>query len=450
MDHPFHFRVSHRLAKIVTRIDGRLDRLAFEHARRLRRHLHRVLGLLILLDGKVGALDIALAHLHREVIRAQLGVGGNRVIPICRAHVAELHRLRPHHLVGLRIAHLQAQFLALGHAVARRGLRAHDGLEVHRVAGPIHRTIGVGIAFQTAVGRVAQVPRARRVDGELVGAGSQHGNVLRLGGVDGRVEQALRVGSLRRNFFLIDPHPHQHATDGIAAAAIDHEAHQAAWPGFGDDRNLGDHDDGVSAQTAVGRLDQVDTLVADWHGDGHALPLLMRGDGPLPHRHHLLLVEHRDLREGLDVGTQFLFAAAHLPQADLVARIRRELGADEIANHGPDAMLPGMKLFQPSMRLLRHGRTLAAKVVQLLHLAEEFHRVVHPIDAEFQLSHIVGIDGDFRLLAGKVGTFAGEREIGFGVGVLGEQRQDHRIANESDKDNPGGPHHSPPRKMFQR
>ena len=194
------------------------------------------------------------------------------------------------------------------------------------------------------------------------------------------------VGCLRRNFFLVDPHPHHDASDWIAAAAIDHEAHQAAWRGFGDDRNFGDDDDGVGAQTAVGRLDQVDALVAYWDGDVLALPLLMRGDGPLPNRNHLLLVEHRHLRVAFDLGAQFLFAAAHLPQADLVARIRRELGANEIANPGPDAMLPGMKLFQPSMRLLRHGRTLAAKVMQLLHLAEEFHRVVHPIDAEFQLS----------------------------------------------------------------
>ena len=82
------------------------------------------------------------------------------------------------------------------------------------------------------------------------------------------------------------------------------------------------------------------------------------------------------------------------------------------------------------MRLLGHGRTLAAEVVQLLHLAEELHRIVHPIDAELQLSHVVGIDGDFRLLAGKVGAFAGERELGFGVGVLGGQRQDEKLEQE--------------------
>ncbi len=189
-------------------------------------------------------------------------------------------------------------------------------------------------------------------------------------------------------------------------------------------------DNGVSAQLAVGRLDQVDALVADGHGDGHALPLLMRGHRPLPHRHHLLLVEHRDLREGLNVGTLLLLAAAHLPQTNLVARVGRELGADEIADHGPDAMLPGVKLFQPGARLFGHGRSLPAEVVQLLHLAEEFDRIVHAVDAELQLSHIVGIDGDLRLFAGQVSALAGQREIGFGVGVLGGQRQDEKLEQE--------------------
>ena len=45
---------------------------------------------------------------------------------------------------------------------------------------------------------------------------------------------------------------------------------------FGDDRDLGDDDDGVGAQRAIGRLDQVHALVAHRDRDVLALPLLMR------------------------------------------------------------------------------------------------------------------------------------------------------------------------------
>ncbi len=157
----------------------------------------------------------------------------------------------------------------------------------------------------------------------------------------------------------------------------------------------------------------------------------MRRDRPLPYRHDLLLIQHRNLRIGVDLRALLLFAAAHLPQANLVTRIGRELRADEVANPRPDAMLPGVKFFQPGMRLLGHGRPLAAEVVQLLHLAEELHRVVHAIDAKLQLLHVVRIDRDLRLLAGQIGALAGEREPRFGVGVLlRHQRQHNRMSGE--------------------
>ena len=62
--HPFDLGIGDRLAEVVARVDGRLDRLALQHARRLRRDLHRVFRLLVLLNREVRALDIALAHLH--------------------------------------------------------------------------------------------------------------------------------------------------------------------------------------------------------------------------------------------------------------------------------------------------------------------------------------------------------------------------------------------------
>ena len=87
--HPLHLCVRHRLAKVIARVDGCLDRLPLQYARRLRRHLHRVLGLLVILNREAGAFDVALAHLHRQVIRSQLGVRGNCVVPIRRSHFAD-------------------------------------------------------------------------------------------------------------------------------------------------------------------------------------------------------------------------------------------------------------------------------------------------------------------------------------------------------------------------
>ena len=118
--HPLHLGVGDRLAKVVARVDGRLDRLPLQHARRLRRHLHLVLRLLVVLHREAGALDVALAQLHRQVVEAEIGVGGNDVIPFRRAHVGELHGLLPDGLVVARIAHFQLQFAVLRNDVAAR------------------------------------------------------------------------------------------------------------------------------------------------------------------------------------------------------------------------------------------------------------------------------------------------------------------------------------------
>ena len=87
-----------------------------------------------------------------------------------------------------------------------------------------------------------------------------------------------------------------------------------------------------------------------------------------------------------------------------------------------------MKFFQPGVRLLGHGRSLPAEVVQLLHLAKELHWIVYPVDAELQLIHVVSVDRDLRLLAGQVGALAGEREPRLGIGIrLRQQRQDEEL-----------------------
>ena len=115
-------------------------------------------------------------------------------------------------------------------------------------------------------------------------------------------------------------------------------------------------------------------------------------------------------------------------------------------------MLPGVKFLQPGVRLLRQRRTLAAEVVQLLHLAEELHRVVHAIDAELELLDVVGVDRDLRLFARQIGALAGERELGFGIGVvLRGQGQHQELQQKEKKDSAANEDgHSPPRRMFQR
>ena len=178
--HPLHLGIRDGLAKVIARVNRRLDRLALQHARWLRRHLHLVLGFLVVLHRKAGALDVALAHLHREVIEPEISLGGDHVIPFRRAHVGELHGLRPDGFVVARIAQFQLQLAALRNDVTAHRLRANDGFEMHRIAGPIHRPIGVGVATQTAVWIVTQVPCAGRVDRELVCARRHHRNVLGL------------------------------------------------------------------------------------------------------------------------------------------------------------------------------------------------------------------------------------------------------------------------------
>ncbi len=109
---------------------------------------------------------------------------------------------------------------------------------------------------------------------------------------------------------------------GSPAAAVDDEAHQSSRSGLGDDGDFRDDDDGVGAQLAIGGFHQVDAFIADRNGDVQALPAIVRGYRPLPHGDDLLLVQHRHLRESFDVRARLLLAAAHLPQANLVADIR--------------------------------------------------------------------------------------------------------------------------------
>src|SRR5581483_544385 len=128
----------------------------------------------------------------------------------------------------------------------------------------------------------AQVPCAGSVDGETIASHGQYGHVLGLRLSDGGVNETLLVGGLRCNLLLIDPDAHQHAGYGIAAAAVDDEAHQASLSGLGDDGDVGDDDDGVGAQFAVGGLHQVHASVAHRHGEAHALPLLVCRNVPPP------------------------------------------------------------------------------------------------------------------------------------------------------------------------
>ncbi len=94
-----------------------------------------------------------------------------------------------------------------------------------------------------------------------------------------------------------------------------------------------------------------------------------------------------------------------------------------------------MKFFQPGVRLFGHGGTLAAEVVQLLHLAKELHRVVHAVNAELEFLDVVSANRDFGLLAGEIGALAGDGEIGFGVGVvLGKEGQDEKLKHEDCQD----------------
>ena len=203
--------------------------------------------------------------------------------------------------------------------------------------------------------------------------------------------------------------------------AIDHQAHQPSRRSLADDGNLGHDNDGVRAQRAVRRLDQVNALVADGNLDRLALPRLVRAGSPLPDRDNLLLIEHRDLRVVLDLRALLLWllGLTQPPQANLVAVLDGELRPHEVTNPRPDAVLPGMKFLQPGMRLFRQRRSSPAEAVQLLQLAEKLDGIVDAINAEFELLDVVAVDRDFRLLARHVGLLAAQGKVGLTGVVLG-------------------------------
>ena len=290
MYYPRNLGMGNRLAEIIARVDGRLNGLALQHARGLGGHLHLILRLLVVLDGKVRAFDVGFARLHRDVVETELGVRRNCIVPVRGPHVREFHGLLPDRLIGLRIAQLELQFALDGDLITVDSLRPHDRLEMNCVPWPVNRAVGVGIAFQRLVGIVTQVPRAGRVDCELAGAGGEHRDAGLLAGSDWGIDQSLRIGLPGEDFFPVNPHANLGAGNWITAAAVDNEAHEPAWRSFRNDAHIGDDDDGVGAQCTVGCFNEVHTLVG--HRDGHtlALPALVRRNCPLPDRHHLLLV----------------------------------------------------------------------------------------------------------------------------------------------------------------
>jgi hypothetical protein len=60
---------------------------------------------------------------------------------------------------------------------------------------------------------------------------------------------------------------------------------------------------------------------------------------------------------------------------------------------------------KPQMRLI-----LLAEAVRILEAGEEFFRVAHLVDAEFELRHIVSDELDFYAFAGRESACCGERE----------------------------------------
>ena len=146
MYHPLHFCVCHRLTEVVARVDSGLNGLALQHSRGLRHHFYCILRLLVVLHRKAHALDVALARLHVQVVETEIGVWGNRVIPMRGPHVGKVHRLLPDGFVCARVTQFECQFAILRNNVSGRRFVANDSLEVHGVTGAIHGTIRVGIA----------------------------------------------------------------------------------------------------------------------------------------------------------------------------------------------------------------------------------------------------------------------------------------------------------------
>src|SRR5882724_4920067 len=120
--------------------------------------------------------------------------------------------------------------------------------------------------------------------------------------------------------------------------------------GLGDDHHLADHHYGIGAQFAVGRLNQINTLVRDGDRNLLGFPTIFgAGEVLSPGCYKLIAVDDWDLRERIHpLPTVFCRKLRGLssPGTNHLAVLGGELSPEEIANSGKDAVLPVVKALQ--------------------------------------------------------------------------------------------------------
>ncbi len=304
---------------------------------------------------------------------------------------------------------------------------ANDPFDVNRVTGPVDRLVGVDVADQLAL-RLAEEIGARIRGGDLPAAVRERHEILVLFVRESRVEHTVSARRSTRDRLLIGEHLHVAAALRFAGQPIGGEDEHLTGRDLRDNADVRDDDDGVGAQKARYRFDDVDTRLLDLDGHTAHVGIAIVGQQLAPGGNELIGVEQRHLRKGRAVERYPLRDLLCVARAAALGAILvRHLIAEKLANAAAILPLPvGDALDAASLRRDRH--VLTAELMRIAKAAEELDRISHPVDAEIQLSQMAEGEVERRtvLRSEDLAARQAERRSGlwFGVALRGHRNGD--------------------------
>ncbi len=217
-----HLAVAHRLAVRIAQLDLALQWLARRIVGFIHRQVDVEMRLHIFGDAKCAAIYIAVV-IEAQLITAGGGIGGKRERGI-RAGIGSKMHLAGRHRRAVRVEHIELDIGIGRRSRLRRVLECTtDKLHMHRVARPVHRTVGhrvdLGVVDLAVVIEILRDEHAAlRIGAEYVAAlGAhvlQHQRPVVASGT--ALQHAYAVGpayvGIRHRLAVIAPgSPHQHA-----------------------------------------------------------------------------------------------------------------------------------------------------------------------------------------------------------------------------------------------
>ena len=164
----------------------------------------------------------------------------------------------------------------------------------------------------------------------------------------------------------------------------------------------------------MSHFDQVQTLLANLHGDFLVLRIARSGHEFPPAEHKLLTIQKRHLSVSRDVqGNALKLSFLDARRVELPAGFKAQLPAEEVPDAQPQITLPFVKALEPGF-LPRQFRLLAAEGMRIFQLGEKLHGILHAIDTEIQMINLSEANPDFRLLGRRVGLARGNGIERFG------------------------------------